>query len=168
MKDLSSLTKKELIALLNKKDEEIKDVLNELLSTKDELSSTKNELTSTKDELSSTKDELSSTKDEFLSSSNELSSAKDELVQAKEELVQAKEELELLRVSNRELNEKINDLIKKYEEKTELNRKLIIDTYTPKSEKLKDIVINELEETLSDNKKKNRKTPYSSIVTVLY
>lgn len=157
MKDLSSLSKKELIALLNKKDEQMENILNELLSTKDELSSTKSELTSTKDELSSTKDELSSTKDEFLSSSNELSSTKDELVQAKEEL-------ELLRVSNRELNEKINDLIKKYEEKTELNKKLIIDTYAPKSEKLKDIVINELEETLSDNKKKNRKTPYSSIV----
>ena len=29
MKDLSSLTKKELIALLNKRDEEIKDVLND-------------------------------------------------------------------------------------------------------------------------------------------
>lgn len=112
MKDLSSLSKEELIALLNKKDEEIKDVL------------------------------------------NELSSANNELSFVKGELVQTKEELEVLRVSNRELNEKINDLIKKYEEKTELNRKLIIDTYTPKSEKLKDIVINELEETLSDNKKK--------------
>ena len=79
MKDLSSLTKEELIALLNKKDEEIKDVLNEL---------------------SSANNELSSVKDELLSSSNELSFVKGELVQTKEEL-------EVLRVSNRELNEMI-------------------------------------------------------------
>ena len=99
MKDLSSLSKEELISLLNKKDEEIKDVLNELSSTKEELKS-------------------------------------------------SKEESESLRVKNRELQEQVNDLIKKYEDKTQLVKKTIIDAYVPKSERIgkyKD-VINELEQ----------------------
>lgn len=117
MKDLSSLSKEELISLLNKKDEEIKDVLNELSSTKEELKS-------------------------------------------------SKEESESLRVKNRELQEQVNDLIKKYEDKTQLVKKTIIDAYVPKSERIgkyKD-VINELEQ---NKENKSRKSPYKTIVSDL-
>jgi uncharacterized phage infection (PIP) family protein YhgE len=117
LKDLSSLSKEELISLLNKKDEEIKDVLNELSSTKEELKS-------------------------------------------------SKEESESLRVKNRELQEQVNDLIKKYEDKTQLVKKTIIDAYVPKSERIgkyKD-VINELEQ---NKENKSRKSPYKTIVSDL-
>lgn len=117
MKDLSSLSKEELISLLNKKDEEIKDVLNELSSIKEELKS-------------------------------------------------SKEESESLRVKNRELQEQVNDLIKKYEDKTQLVKKTIIDAYVPKSERIgkyKD-VINELEQ---NKENKSRKSPYKTIVSDL-
>ena len=127
MKELNSLSKEELLALLNKKNKE----------------------------LSKLQDQLSNKESEFLSVQNKLSDTK-------KELDEANKEIESLRVNNRLLNEKINELIKKYEEKTELSKKILIDTYTPKNEKLDSIVINELEETI--NKKKDRKTPYKSIV----
>ena len=124
MKDLNSLSKEELIALLNKKSEEIEDFRNELLSTKDELSDTK------------------------------------------EELKLSREESESLRVKNRSLQEQVNELIKKYEDKTQLIKKVIIDAYVPKSERIgkyKD-VINELEQK---GKKSSRRSPYKTIVSDL-
>lgn len=126
MKDLSSLSNKELIALLNQRNKELLDI-------KDELSNTKQELLNTKDELSDVSNKLKLSKDES----------------------------ESLRVKNRQLQEQVNDLIKKYEDKTQLIKKVIIDTYIPKSERISKYnnIINELEK-----KTKKRKSAYKTIV----
>ena len=127
MKSINSLSKQELIALLNKQNEK-----------------------------------LSKAEKELSNKESELLSAKEKLSNTIKYLDEAKEEIEALRLKNRLLNEQVNDLVKRYEEKTETNKKIIIDTYLPKSEKLSFPVINELEETI--NKKKDRKTPYKNIV----
>lgn len=164
MKDLNSLSKQELIALLNRQnkklskiEEKLSSKESELLNTKDELSSIINQLLDTSGELSATQDELSNTQFNLLNIQYELSDIK-------KNFYEATIEIEQLRVENRSLSEQVNDLIIKYEVKNETNKKIIADTYLPKSERLSPVLINELEETINNKEKKERRTPYKNIV----
>ena len=169
MKELNNLSKEELLALLNKQDKKLSKLQKQLSSKESEFLNVQNKLSNTQDKLLNTENKLLNTQNKLSTINNKLSDTKKELDEANKEkekankeLIEANKEIETLRVNNRLLNEKINELIKKYEEKTELNKKILVDTYVPKNEKLDSVVINELEETT--NKKKDRKTPYKSII----
>lgn len=116
--------------------------------------------------LMSMKKELDDTRSELSGAKTELEATKDELGAAKEEISNKTRELEEAQLKIRALSEEVNRLVKEYEAKKEVTKKVVAETYAPKTEKLsKNVIINELEKLTSEPKRRN--SPYKKIVNDL-
>ena len=78
------------------------------------------------------------------------------------------EKIEQLEAEKRNLNVKLDELIAKYEQKVEVNNKIIADRFLPKCEKLtpQEESINEVE-ALNEQEKKSRKSPSQRFIEEL-
>ncbi|CAA6806301.1 MAG: Chemotaxis protein methyltransferase CheR (EC [uncultured Sulfurovum sp.] len=135
---------------------------NELLLMKERLQTTNEELETTNEELQSTNEELQSSNEELQSTNEELQTSNEELQSSNEELTTVNDELEVrsleLRVSNTDLENTFNTL---HFGVVILDKKLKIRKYTDDINKIFDIRISDIGETINSvqfyGKKENLK-----------
>ena len=132
-----------LVEQLKKENEALKDKNKDL---KDDNIQLENKLSKTEDKLSKTENKLLKTEDKLSKTENKLSKIEDKLSKTEDKL--SKVEVELYEV-NRRLNESLLT-ISSLQEKVKIERTRV---FIPKGEKLNDIVINEAEEIIKEEKK---------------
>jgi PAS domain S-box-containing protein len=133
------------------KNRQIKELSNELASTKESLQTIIEEQESTNEELRSASEEVQSSNEELQSTNEELETAKEELQSTNEELNTLNEELA---IRNREISRSVNDLNNVFNNTNVailiLDVELRIRLFTPAAEKLFNLIPSDINRPLRD------------------